>query len=122
MLPTLRRACRPLRLTLPRHLGQGLRRPSSCKTVLDGLSARRETSEESAPELSNERSEDELVERDLVRAAVDALGQLSSEDQETLLATFSEEAASVTGATLRKRRQRALERLKTAFRRLYGLG
>lgn len=63
-----------------------------------------------------------LVQRDLLRAAVEALGELSETDRETLLATFWDEAAtSVSGATFRKRRERALERLRGAFRRLYGL-
>jgi RNA polymerase sigma-70 factor (ECF subfamily) len=55
------------------------------------------------------------------RAAIAALGELSEADRETLIATFWDEAASVSGATLRKRRERALDRLKKTFRRLYGL-
>lgn len=92
-----------------------------CRTLLRKSSRRREIREEEVPEPIHESSEDDLVERDLVRAALEALGELSAVDQETLIATFTEEAASVTGATLRKRRQRALERLRAAYRRLYGL-
>ena len=63
-----------------------------------------------------------LIQRDLIRAAVRALGELSETDREALVATFWGEAAtSVSGATFRKRRERALERLRGAFRRLYGL-
>ena len=65
--------------------------------------------------------QEDAVERQLVEAAATALGTLSDADRETLLATFWEEAASVGGATLRKRRERALVRLRAAFRRLYGL-
>ena len=53
--------------------------------------------------------------------AIAALGELSEADRETLIATFWDEAASVSGATLRKRRERALDRLRKTFGRLYGL-
>lgn len=92
-----------------------------CRTLLRKNARRRETREDAAPEPVQELPEEEFVQRDLVRAALEALGELSPDDRETLVATFSEEAASVSGATLRKRRQRALERLRNAFRRLYGL-
>jgi RNA polymerase sigma-70 factor (ECF subfamily) len=49
------------------------------------------------------------------------MSELAETDRETLLATFLDEATSVGGATLRKRRERALDRLRTSFRRLYGL-
>ena len=62
-----------------------------------------------------------MAQRELVRAALAAMGELSTEDRETLVATFWEEAASVTGATFRKRRERALKRLRDTFKRLYGL-
>jgi RNA polymerase sigma-70 factor (ECF subfamily) len=62
------------------------------------------------------------VNRDLLRAALASLGELSELDKETLLATFWDEGSSASGATLRKRRERALARLKASFRRLYGLG
>jgi RNA polymerase sigma-70 factor (ECF subfamily) len=67
-------------------------------------------------------AEEELTRRDLVQAALGAMDQLSASDQETLMATFWDQAAEVTGATLRKRRERALSRLREAFRRLYGIG
>ncbi len=60
------------------------------------------------------------VERQITGAALHALGQLSAADQETLLATFIDEApAGVAGATFRKRRERAVVRLKDAWRRIY---
>jgi RNA polymerase sigma-70 factor (ECF subfamily) len=70
---------------------------------------------------AGEHSEQELVQRDLTAAAVAALGELSETDREALIATFWDEAASVSGATLRKRRERALDRLRKIFTRLYGL-
>ena len=60
------------------------------------------------------------AERQITDAAIAVLGQLSPEDQTTLLATFNEEAPDGVGrATFRKRRERALGRLKLAWRRVY---
>jgi RNA polymerase sigma-70 factor (ECF subfamily) len=65
--------------------------------------------------------ESELVRRDLVRRALDAMNELSDGDRATLAATFFDEPTEVAGATLRKRRERAIDRLRAAMRRLYGL-
>ena len=60
------------------------------------------------------------VERQIVDAARQVLGQLSERDQETLLATFHEERPErIAGATFRKRRERALVRLRDAWSRIY---
>ena len=93
-----------------------------CRTISRKRSRRREASEDAAHEASFDGAEEELVQRNLTEAAVEAMGQLSESDRETLVATFWDEAASVSGATLRKRRERAVDRLRTAFGRLYGLG
>lgn len=92
-----------------------------CRTLAKRRVRKREVAATEAPELGHADMESEQVKRDLVEAATAALGTLSPSDRETLLATFFDEAASVEGATLRKRRERALVRLRTAFRRLYGL-
>jgi RNA polymerase sigma-70 factor (ECF subfamily) len=92
-----------------------------CRTILRKRGRRREVSEEVAEEPMTAATEEALIQRNLTRAALDAMGQLSDADQETLLLTFSDEAGSVTGATFRKRRERALDRLRDAFRRIYGL-
>lgn len=91
-----------------------------CRTLLKRRSRRREVGEEVAgePAIDQERQH---VQQQLVEAALAAMGTLSDTDRETLLATFWEEAASASGATLRKRRERAVARLRAAFRRLYGL-
>ena len=60
------------------------------------------------------------MKRDLAEAALAAMGELSETDQATLLATFAEEAPS--GAAFRKRRERALTRLRSSLKRLYGIG
>lgn len=91
-----------------------------CRTFARKRTRRREIPEDRAPEIGT-GSEEELAQRELMQAAVDALGELSAQDREALVATFWEEASNVTGATLRKRRERALKRLRDTFKRLYGL-
>lgn len=57
----------------------------------------------------------------LVAAARQVLGTLSESDQQTLVASFNDESpSSLPGATFRKRRERALARLREAWRRVYG--
>jgi RNA polymerase sigma-70 factor, ECF subfamily len=92
-----------------------------CRTLLKRRARRREVAVDEALVGAITGGQEDAVERQLLEAAVTALGTLSDTDKETLLATFWEEAASVGGATLRKRRERALVRLKEAFRRLYGI-
>jgi RNA polymerase sigma-70 factor (ECF subfamily) len=94
-----------------------------CRTLARKRSRRREVGEpgDAVPSVPAD-GEAAFVQRDLLRAALQALGELSDTDREALVATFWDEApASVSGATFRKRRERALERLRAAFRRLYGL-
>lgn len=95
-----------------------------CRSAL----RRRARSREVASEPEGDRSsapvgdpESELVRRDLVRRALDAMNELSDVDRATLAATFFDEPTEVVGATLRKRRERAIDRLRAAVRRLYGL-
>lgn len=94
-----------------------------CRTIRRRRSRRRETSSglRAHEELASADGESEAVRRDLTRAAAHALGELSPRDREALLATFMEESVEVSATGLRKRRQRALERLRSKFRRLYGL-
>ena len=94
-----------------------------CRTLARKRSRRREVSalDDATPDIAAD-GEATFVQSDLIRAAVHALGELSVTDREALVATFWDEAAtSVSGATFRKRRERALQRLRSAFRRLYGL-
>jgi RNA polymerase sigma-70 factor (ECF subfamily) len=92
-----------------------------CRTVRQARRRRRETADDLVKEPMTSGAEEEIVQRDLTQAALDALGQLSDVDKETLTATFAEESGA-TGATFRKRRERAVQRLRDAFRRIYGLG
>jgi RNA polymerase sigma-70 factor, ECF subfamily len=94
-----------------------------CRTLLRRRGRRREIGDDTTAHAASDAAPDEeAAQRDLVEAALAAMQELSPVDRETLVATFWEEAAAVGGATLRKRRERALGRLRDAFRRLYGLG
>jgi DNA-directed RNA polymerase specialized sigma24 family protein len=69
---------------------------------------------------STEDPEGLTAERQIVQAAQQVLGQLSELDQQTLLASFNDDAPdALAGATFRKRRERALVRLKNAWSRIY---
>ncbi len=91
-----------------------------CGTLSRKRTRRREV-DDTEPEQAGEDPEEDLLQRNLIAAAIAAMGELSEADRETLIATYWDEAASVSGATLRKRRERALDRLRKTFRRLYGL-
>jgi RNA polymerase sigma-70 factor (ECF subfamily) len=108
----------PRRPALPWALGIA---SWECRTLLKRRTRRREVTTDDPLLGAISDAQEDVVERQLVEAAVTALGTLSDADKETLLSTFWEEAASVGGATLRKRRERALVRLRAAFRRLYGI-
>lgn len=92
-----------------------------CRTVVRKHVRRKEDTEVVFEAIASDNPQEQLITRSLTDAAISALGSLSKVDQEVLLATFWDEAASVSGATLRKRRERAMDRLRNSFRRLYGL-
>lgn len=112
----------PNRAALPWALGIA---GWECRTLRRRQFRRREHLDDTLPEPHDGQrgADDALAERDLVHAAMDALGTLSPSDQQTLVATYFENGAvtAVAGATLRKRRERALTRLRAAFRRLYAI-
>jgi RNA polymerase sigma-70 factor (ECF subfamily) len=95
-----------------------------CRTFRQKRKRRREDALSDEPgALPGRPGHSEEIERsELQRLAFSTLNTLSDNDREVLKATFWDEAtaAGVTGATLRKRRERALERLRASFRRLYG--
>lgn len=92
-----------------------------CRTLLKRRARLRETSDEKPNESDGGQAAEEQEQHVLLSAAIEALGTLSEADQQTLISTYWETASDVSGATLRKRRARALTRLRDAFRRLYGL-
>ena len=93
-----------------------------CRTLKRSRARRREAPGEAVERASGGEGENDLVNLDLLKAALASLGELSELDRETLVATFWDKDSSASGATLRKRRERALTRLRSSFRRLYGLG
>src|SRR5260221_5832081 len=64
-----------------------------CRTILRKRNRRRETPEDLADEPMTAAGEDDMLRRNLTQAALDAMGQLSDSDRETLVATFWDEAA-----------------------------
>jgi RNA polymerase sigma-70 factor (ECF subfamily) len=64
--------------------------------------------------------EDRFIERDLTTALELVVGQLSDEDRTYLGLAPAPATTNAARATLRKRRQRALDRLRIVWRRLYG--
>jgi len=61
------------------------------------------------------------ADHELVEAAQAVLGSLAEDDRATLAATLAEETpAGVSGPAFRKRRERAMARLKEAWRRIHG--
>jgi RNA polymerase sigma-70 factor (ECF subfamily) len=89
-----------------------------CRTILRKRSRRNEVSDDAAPETAAENVPTEMEQRVLIQNALVAVGELSANDRETLVATFWDQDGDVWGATLRKRRERAVKRLRDAFRRL----
>lgn len=67
--------------------------------------------------------EDRAAVKELEDAARAVLGRLSEADREALHATFAEDPSQlpfISGAALRKRRERALARLRELWRAIYG--
>lgn len=64
--------------------------------------------------------EEALIREELAGALTLVLGRLSDDDQHQLRLGFSPQAPNVTGAAMRKRRQRALDRLRLVWKKVYG--
>ena len=94
-----------------------------CRTVRKRHARSREVGSEAAeahadPAPSPERR---VIDAELEAAAIEVLGTLSDADRDTLRLTMSDDAPEgVAGATFRKRRERAMSRLREAWRRVYG--
>ena len=109
----------PRRPALPWALGIA---SWECRTLLRKRTRRREVADPAVREkAAGSDPEQQLKDQEIARAVHAAMGELSELDRETLLATFWEQDAPVSGMTLRKRRERALQRLRTLWKRLYGL-
>lgn len=93
-----------------------------CRTLMRKRTRRGEVAHSAQPEPATASNPEEaLEEQELAQALRTTLGELSESDRAALLLTFGEQKNLVTGTTLRKRRERALLRLRTAWKRLYGL-
>lgn len=79
---------------------------------------RRETDLGSAEEPVAEDVENQMIRKLLAEEATRLLSTLTPQDQATLRIAFAE--GSESGPTFRKRKQRALSRLRRAWRILYG--
>jgi RNA polymerase sigma-70 factor (ECF subfamily) len=64
--------------------------------------------------------EDVLLRREAVRAFEEAVGALTDDDRRALGLAPTESPSEVSTSTLRKRRQRALDRLRGLWRTIYG--
>lgn len=64
--------------------------------------------------------EEAMIQQELATALTAAIGALSDEDRVALGLVVAPARADVQGATLRKRRQRALDRLRAVWRKRYG--
>ena len=67
-----------------------------------------------------ESQEEALLQRELATVLTTVVGALSADDQLALGLVESAVSSALAHATLRKRRQRALERLRGVWRKLYG--
>ena len=81
---------------------------------------RREDLGQELPTAVSESTEQEIISRNLEAAALGVLGTLRPSDIETLRCMASGRSPSVSGATFRKRIERALRRLKLAWRAKHG--
>jgi RNA polymerase sigma-70 factor (ECF subfamily) len=89
------------------------------KTLRRRTQRRREVAEPGREAPDPARSPEQVVlDEELDRALLSALGELSSSDRATLMLSDGS-AVTITDAARRKRRQRALERLRAIWRRLY---
>jgi RNA polymerase sigma-70 factor (ECF subfamily) len=93
-----------------------------CRTALKSRARRSEESD--LPDLADEETpESALARRELYAAASEALGALSAEDVATLESAWCGGLRPpIAAATFRKRVQRALERLRAAWRIKHGAG
>jgi RNA polymerase sigma-70 factor (ECF subfamily) len=97
-----------------------------CRTLLKRRTRARRRGEADAHDLAAHTHdapspEDAVIARDLEDAAIDVLGALSDDDRATVRAAVTgERDPSVAPATFRKRKERAFDRLRAAWRKVHG--
>lgn len=99
---------------------------NECRTLRKKCSRRKEVSSESLEVLATRQASPEqaLILRDLKSALAEVFTELRPEDIETLACAVAEDHAvrpAVPGATFRKRVERAVERLRLAWRAKHGV-
>lgn len=92
-----------------------------CRTSRQRLRRRREAPEPADREQEGPNPEELVVARDLQAAALEVLGVLRPADIETLQALMTGERPTIPGATFRKRVERAVGRLRSAWSSRHGL-
>ena len=90
------------------------------RTARKRATRRREDLGQELPVAVSQSAEPEIISRNLEAAALEVLGTLRPSDIETLHCMASGRSPSVSGATFRKRIERALRRLKLAWRAKHG--
>jgi RNA polymerase sigma factor (sigma-70 family) len=88
-----------------------------CRTLRRHQTRRRETAMPPVLEMPIASPEDTVIEHDLLRAVEHVLGELTPDDRAALGVESS--PCDAPAATIRKRRQRALTRLRAAWSRLH---
>ncbi len=92
-----------------------------CRTILQRRRRRREESlEEEIGLPSGADAEAMRAERSALVALRESIAELSPEDQETLTQAFFRETDGPAAPAFRKRKERALNRLRSVWRRIYG--
>jgi RNA polymerase sigma-70 factor, ECF subfamily len=97
-----------------------------CRTELRRRARRGETALAAAPEpvaAEGSRPDELAMRRELLAAAEVAMGELSAADHATIAAALADDAdarGGIAPATFRKRLERALERLRQAWRSRHG--
>lgn len=93
-----------------------------CRTIVQRRRRRREEPLEAGSEAVAEGADPEAaaLERNMLTALREAVSNLSLQDQKTLQEAFAREVEAPATPAFRKRKERALVRLRTAWRRLYG--
>jgi RNA polymerase sigma-70 factor (ECF subfamily) len=97
-----------------------------CRTIQRKYSRRKEVSDGPLSQLAQDADQDQVEQAELIECALATVQTLSSLDRAVLTETYWDQdqhqrRSPSAAATQRKRKERALERLRTAFRRLYGI-
>jgi RNA polymerase sigma-70 factor (ECF subfamily) len=90
------------------------------RTIRRRCARRRETTDDADIASDGASPEDAAIERELCTALRDALASLRPEDAATITAAYFEASDAPRPATFRKRLQRALDRLRGAWRTKHG--